>query len=276
MTGPPSDDAFPQRLLAVRETRARLPEIVRNRHVARRRRSWVGHDGRLLLLDVPSAQVDRDDLLRRLVIAVTTRGVDGVIASADIVDDLLLLEALDDRLVVGVMNRDGAYTGYDVETIAATHLDAGLLACDLDRDDPGDAAPIEAYARILTGLAAQGVVAIVALSGERGGGSLVRTVVRAASLGGRSSYTWLAVPLADGLSDVTSATTLPVLLVADTTTPAPAAIPAEWERGLAVAGVRGLIVGPSVLFPPDGDVAAAATRAARLVHGEPPRRDDPA
>jgi hypothetical protein len=39
----------------------------------------------------------------------------------------------------------------------------------------------------------------------------------------------------------------------------------RWERALALPGVRGLVVGRSLLYPPDGDVAAAVDTAARLV-----------
>ena len=44
-------EVFEQRLRSLRETRARLPELVRNRHASRRRRPVTGHDGRLLLIE---------------------------------------------------------------------------------------------------------------------------------------------------------------------------------------------------------------------------------
>ena len=34
------DTEFADRLASIRETRARLPEVVRNRHATRRRRRW--------------------------------------------------------------------------------------------------------------------------------------------------------------------------------------------------------------------------------------------
>ena len=90
-----SREEFAERLTSVRESRARLPELVRNRFVSRHRRSVFGHAGRLLLLEVdgPSAGAlaDRGELLRRLVVALKRPGVDGVIATADVLEDLLLL-----------------------------------------------------------------------------------------------------------------------------------------------------------------------------------------
>jgi TRAP-type C4-dicarboxylate transport system permease large subunit len=40
---------------------------------------------------------------------------------------------------------------------------------------------------------------------------------------------------------------------------------ADWARALEQPTVRGLVIGRALLFPPDGDVASAVTRAAALV-----------
>ena len=42
---------------------------------------------------------------------------------------------------------------------------------------------------------------------------------------------------------------------------------ATWEKALALPGVRGLVVGRTLLYPPDGDVAGAVDRAAGMVRG---------
>ena len=49
----------------------------------------------------------RSDLLDRLVTALARPGVDGVLGTPDILDDLLLLGALDGKVVIGSMNRGG-------------------------------------------------------------------------------------------------------------------------------------------------------------------------
>ena len=41
--------------------------------------------------------------------------------------------------------------------------------------------------------------------------------------------------------------------------------PPAWEKALALEGVHGLVVGRALLYPPDGDVAAAVDTAAALV-----------
>ena len=75
---------------------------------------------------------DRADLLDRLVLALSRPGVDGVLGTADILEDLLLLGALEGKVVIGSMNRGGLagtvfelddrFTGYDAAAIAAAGL----------------------------------------------------------------------------------------------------------------------------------------------------------
>ena len=65
-------------------------------------------------------------------LALSRPGVDGVLGTADIIEDLLLLGALDDKVVIGSMNRGGLagtvfeiddrFTGYDAAAIARDGL----------------------------------------------------------------------------------------------------------------------------------------------------------
>ncbi|MGW0657039.1 Cgl0159 family (beta/alpha)8-fold protein, partial [Streptomyces umbrinus] len=100
--------------------RARHPEAVAEAAARRTRRPLVGDSGRLMIVaaDHPArgalgvgdrrlAMANRADLLERLCIALSRPGVDGVLATADILDDLLLLGALENKVVMGSMNRGG-------------------------------------------------------------------------------------------------------------------------------------------------------------------------
>ena len=72
-----------------------------------------------------------------------------MLGTPDIIDDLLLLGLLDDKVVVGSMNRGGLrgaafemddrYTGYDVDAIAAHGLDFAKTLIRINLDDPGTA-----------------------------------------------------------------------------------------------------------------------------------------
>src|SRR5438105_9018634 len=87
---------------------------------SRRRRPLFGASGTVFLVAAdhtargvlgagsdPRAMGDRGELLRRVLVALERPGVDGVMATPDVVEDLALLGGLDDRLVFGSMNRGG-------------------------------------------------------------------------------------------------------------------------------------------------------------------------
>ena len=57
--------------------------------------------------DNPRAMASRPDLLGRLAEALARPGVDGVLGTADVLEDLLLMGCLDGKLVIGSMNRGG-------------------------------------------------------------------------------------------------------------------------------------------------------------------------
>jgi hypothetical protein len=59
--------------------------------------------------------------------------------------------------------------------------------------------------------------------------------------------------------------TLPALILGGAPGPDPAATYASWEDAMTVPTVRGLVVGRALLYPTNGDVAAAIDRAARIV-----------
>jgi hypothetical protein len=96
--------------------------------------------------------------------------------------------------------------------------------------------------------------------------ALVKCVGVASALGATSAYTWLKLPATAQVERVMAATSLPALILGGTPGPDPASAFDEWRRAMAVPNVRGLVVGRSLLYPPDGDVAAAVATAAEIVH----------
>jgi hypothetical protein len=291
---------FAVRLADIRSTRAIRPEEIAAAAARRRRRPLLGNDGRLLLIAADHAargalgvrgedmaMASRAELLRRLLIALERPGVDGVLATPDIVEDLLLLGALDDRVVIGSMNRGGLhrsafelddrFTAYDAPALASAGLDGGKMLCRIDPDDPATAATLESCARAvsqLAGLRLPGIVepfwsarvdgrACNDLSPE----GIIRAIHVAQALGTTSAYTWLKLPVITDLARVMDATTLPTLLLGGDPTAHPDETYASWADALRAPNVRGLMVGRALLYPADGDVGAAVDVAAGLVHG---------
>jgi hypothetical protein len=229
----------------------------------------------------------RSNLLQRLATALSRPGVDGVLGTPDILDDLLLMGALEGKVVIGSMNRGGLqgsvfefddrFTAYTAEEIATSGLDGGKMLTRICYGDPATVATLEASARAVTELAEQGVMAMVEpfLSVRQDGrvrnlldpDSTITSIHIAAGLGATSRHTWLKLPVVDELERVMDATTLPALLLGGDPSGHPDETYAAWGRALDLPAVRGLVVGRALLFPPDGDVAAAVDIAAGLVHG---------
>ncbi|MEV4760163.1 aldolase [Micromonospora sp. NPDC049559] len=288
-----------ERYERLRELRAHQPEAIAAAAARRRRRPLLGGSGRLMLVAAdhpargalgvrgrPGAMADRYDLLDRLRTALARPGVDGVLATPDILEDLLLLDCLDDKVVIGSMNRGGLhgavfelddrFTAYDAATIAGMGLDGGKMLCRIDLADPDTAATLQSCGRAIGELARHRLMAMIEpfLSGRVDGRlrndltveGVVRSVAIAQGLAPTSAYTWLKLPVVDGMEQVMAATTLPTLLLGGDPSAAPEETYAAWGKALALPGVRGLVVGRALLYPPDDDVAAAVDTAVSLVH----------
>jgi DhnA family fructose-bisphosphate aldolase class Ia len=282
----------------LRSLRATRPELVADLAARRARRQRLGADGRLMIVaadhpargslgvrGVPDAMADRYDLLRRLVIALRRPGVDGVLGTSDILEDLLLLGALDDKVVIGSMNRGGLqgavfelddrFTGYDVDGIAAMGFDGGKMLARIDLADPNSVATLYESGRAVTALAGRGLMAMVEpfwsrrvdgrVVNDLSAAATVKAVAVASGLGATSAYTWLKLPVVDDMATVMAATTLPTLLLGGDPAGHPEQTYAKWRDALALPGVRGLVVGRALLYPPDGDVAGAVDAAVSLV-----------
>jgi DhnA family fructose-bisphosphate aldolase class Ia len=290
-----------EQLTSLTETRVGAPETIAELWQARERRTIAGADGRLLIVaaDHPArgalgvrsdrqAMASRSDLLGRLVEAVSRPGVDGVLGTPDILEDLLLLGALEGKVVIGSMNRGGLqgasfelddrFTAYRASDLAALGLDGGKMLTRIALGDPGTAPTLEASAQAVTELAERGLMAMVepfmsVRDGDRvvnqlDPDSTILSMHIAAGLGATSAHTWLKLPVVDELERVMDATTLPTLLLGGDPQGHPDETYASWGAALDLPSVRGLVVGRALLYPPDGDVAAAVDIAARLVHGE--------
>jgi hypothetical protein len=283
----------------LRRTRATDPEAISRAAERRPRRPLLRPDGTLLIVaadhparaalsvgDRPTAMADRYSLLERLLTCLANPRVDGVLATADIIDDLLLLGALDDRLAIGSMNRGGLagsvfelddrITGYDTTSLVAQHLDGGKLLCRIDPSDVGTVGTLQTVGRTVTELAGAGLMAMIepfwASRDTRGRvindlttESVIRSVTVASGLGGRASHTWLKLPVVDRMEQVMAATTLPTVILGGDASSSTEERVDSWGRALALPGVRGLVVGRALLYPPDDDVAGAVAAAAALL-----------
>ncbi|MFJ8993038.1 deoxyribose-phosphate aldolase [Streptomyces sp. NPDC102279] len=283
-------------------TRARHPGAVAEVAARRVRRPLLDDSGRLMIIaaDHPArgvlavgdralAMASRADLLERLCLALSRPGVDGVLATADILDDLLLLGALDDKVVIGSMNRGGLagsafelddrFTGHRPQDIERSGFDAGKLLLRIDYDDPGSLRTLESAARVIDAMAERQLPVFVepflcrrredgTLRNDLGAEAVTKSLAVAAGLGGSSAYTWLKVPVTenpDDMARVMETSTLPAVLLGGDVGEDQEGAYEKWRGALQLPTVQGLVVGRSLLYPADGDVAAAVDTAVGLL-----------
>jgi uncharacterized protein len=267
-------------------------------HRRRRPESLLGEHGRLMMIaaDHPArgalragdrslAMADRAELLDRLCLALSRPGVNGVLGTPDVLEDLLLLGALEGKVVVGSMNRGGLagtafeiddrFTAYDAASIAAAGFEGGKMLVRIDPEDRATAATLESCGRAVSDLASRRLMAMVEpfishrvdgrVRNELTPEAMIRASTVAAGLGATSAYTWLKVPIVDEMERAMAATTLPALILGGEVAGDQDAAFASWSKALTLPTVQGLVIGRSLLYPPDDDVAAAVDTAVGLL-----------
>jgi hypothetical protein len=289
-----------ERWLDLLATRATDPEAIARALAARSSRPLLADDGNTFIIAIdhpargmlgvsgqPFVMADRRDLLERTMTALADPGVDGVMATPDILDDLALLGALDGKVAIGSINRGGLMgsawelddqlTAHTPEAIVEQGLDGGKMLLRIDLADKRSRYTIESCAEWITELAAAKKMAMLeplpyttTADGravlDTDDDALVKCVGIANALGASSAYTWLKLPATAQVERVMAATSLPGLILGGTPGPHPETAFDEWRRAMAVPNVRGLVVGRSLLYPPDENVAAAVATAAAIVH----------
>jgi DhnA family fructose-bisphosphate aldolase class Ia len=282
---------------AVTDLRATDPGAVARAWNDRTTRPTIRGDGRLMIVAAdhpargalavgsrPTAMNSRTDLLDRLRAALADPGVDGVLATSEILDDLLLLGALEDKVVFSSFNRGGLagsafelddrMTGATAASTAAANMNGGKMLCRIDLADPGTVATMTACAQAVDELAAHGLIAMVEpflstrvdgkVRNDLSADGVIKSVHISQGLGSTSAYTWMKLPVVAEMDRVMESTTLPTLLLGGDPADPDEAF-ASWEKALALPSVRGLIIGRTLLYPADDDVSAAVATAASMV-----------
>jgi hypothetical protein len=288
-----------EQVRTILEARTRRPEAIAEA-AARRARpaSLFNEHGKLMVIaadhpargalragERPLAMADRVELLDRLCLALSRPGVNGVLGTPDVIEDLLLLGALEGKVVVGSMNRGGLagtvfeiddrFTAYDAASLARAGFEGGKILLRIDPDDPSTVATVEACGRAVSELAGRRLMAMVEpfichrVDGrvriDLGAEATIRAMTVAAGIGNTSAYTWLKVPVVEEMERVMAATTLPALLLGGEVSAAQEAAFESWRKALKLPTVQGLVIGRSLLYPPDDEVAAAVDTAVGLL-----------
>jgi hypothetical protein len=245
----------------------------------------------------PLAMADRRGLLSRLVRILAHGAADGVLASMDILEELLVLDALgqeagepsmlDGRLLLASLNRGGlagaswelddVMTGPTPQACLDRGLDGAKALLRICPEDPGSLRTLEACTAVARELSDLGLPFFleplpVRRSGERlelvrEAAALTRVVGVAAALGNSSGGLWLKLPWCEDFRRVAGSTTLPILLLGGPVADGPTGFLRELRDGLdAGENVRGTLLGRNVLYPGAADPLALARAVSGMVH----------
>lgn len=229
----------------------------------------------------PLAMADRREVLSRLCLALKRPEVNGVLGTADILEELLLLGALEGKTVFGSMNRGGLagssfeaddrFTGSTSSAIKSSGFEGGKMLLKIVPEDPSTARTLEACAKAVTELAEDNLIAMVepfiasrtdgVLNNDLSTNAVIRSIGIATALGSTAAHIWLKVPNVQDMQRVLNASTLPMLLLGGEVSQDQNATLEGWARTLALPGAYGLVAGRSLLFPRDDDVDAALSAA---------------
>ncbi|MDX2643301.1 deoxyribose-phosphate aldolase [Streptomyces sp. NPDC001902] len=283
------------------KVRTHHPEAIAEAAARRVRRPLVGDSGRLMIVaaDHPArgafavgdrefAMANRVDLLERLCTALSRPGVDGVLGTADILEDLLLLGALEGKVVMGSMNRGGLagasfelddrFTGHRAQDIARLGFDAGKLLLRISYEDSGSLSTMVATARAIDDMAEHRLPVFVEpfisrrvdgrVRNDLSAEAVTKSIAIASGLAGTSAYTWLKVPVTDDVDDmatVMETSTLPAVLLGGEVGREQDAVYEKWRKALRLPTVQGLVVGRTLLYPAEGGVETAVDTAVGLL-----------
>ncbi|MEK6320859.1 MAG: hypothetical protein AABN33_04155 [Acidobacteriota bacterium] len=302
-----ADDFLPEKLLTrLTDIRVQDPDYALRAATSRVRRTALTLDGKLNILaaDHPARRVtgvggnplgmaNRHDYLARIVRVLMGGAVDGVMATMDIIEDLLILndlsghDSLKDKLLIASLNRGGLagsswemndpITGASPAACAAWKLDGAKILMRICDEEADSLKTIVASGVAITELNALGIPTFLeplpVVRTDKGykvvktAEALAKIVGVASALGDSSRYLWLKLPYCENYDVVARATTLPILLLGGESAGDPTAFLREVARGMAAgANVRGALVGRNVLYPGDDDPLAVAEAVGGIVH----------
>ncbi len=297
-------------LTKITEVRVKDPECSARTARARKRRSNLTLDGKLNILaadhparrvtkvgDDPVRMADRHGYLARIVRVLQSNVVDGVMATMDVLEDLLILHhlileaggpgILDDRLLIASLNRGGLagagwemddpITGASPATCAALKLDGAKLLLRLCDEETSSLDTMLYCSRAITEMNALDLPTFLEplpVVKENNNYKVVKTAAAlakivgvASALGDSSRYLWLKLPYCENYQVVADATTLPILLLGGESVGDATPLLREIAAGLSAgANVRGALVGRNVLYPGPEDPLVVAQAAGSIIH----------
>ncbi|HYG77508.1 MAG TPA: TIM barrel protein [Planctomycetota bacterium] len=285
--------------------RVEEPDLIKKELTSRKRRKTIAPTGYLTVLAAdhparyivnPTEMGSRLDYAGRIVRCLAETDIDGLMATADVIEDIVLANYifkqrnkgksfLDDKILMACVNRTGL-SGLEHELmdresaymsakkIKEMNLDAAKMLLRIpakaDKTDRFAVETMERCAKVTAecvDLQIPMFMEPLAVERKPEGGyhvletpdALIKVMGVAAGLAHSSAYTWLKIPYCPQYDRVVKASTLPVLMLGGPSTGRPAGTLENFVRGMGAGpNVRGALVGRNVIFPGDDDPAVIA------------------
>jgi len=305
------EEFFPRGIFdQINEVRVARPDLILEAAEERKRRETLTVDGKITVLaadhparmvnsygDEPVRMANRQEYLGRVLRVISSPGVDGVMGTTDIIEDLLIVHQLvkekggpgflDKRVILGSMNRSGLagsawelddrYTCFSAQSIADLNLDGAKVMFRLGLEDVRSNDCLDDTAKAVNECVHLGIpIFVEALMVRQDGGKwkpsknaddLVKAVGVATALGETSRLTWLKIPYCEGYERVARSTTCPILMLGGESRGDPTGTLQEFAAGIrAGKTIRGALVGRNVTYPGPDDPLAVALAINEIVH----------
>jgi DhnA family fructose-bisphosphate aldolase class Ia len=261
------------------------------------------HPGRGIT-DVDENQVgmgDRQQYLGRIARVLILDEVDGVMATPDVMDDLMILNYLmkhhegksflDKKILIGCTNRGGIkgseyemmdyVTAYNIEDIRDLRLDGAKMMFRLDlesRRSKYSQRTIKMCSELIRKCNNYDIPVFIEplpVERQRDGNysvkmeaeELIKTIGIATALGGNSGNLWLKIPYVERYEYVVRSTSNPILMLGGESTGNPTDVLVDFEKGLGAGrNVKGCLVGRQLLYPGFDDPMAVGLAVSKLMH----------
>jgi len=301
-----------EHIKVITRQRIETPDLGRVLAEKRLRRESLTTDGRLNIVAAdhparrvvqagsnPLAMADRADYLRRISEILIADAADGVMATMDVLEELLILSHLieqsggksfiDNKVLIASLNRGGLarsawelddpVTGANPRTCADWNLDGAKMLLRIDDEDPNSLKTItyctEAINHLLylnLPMFLEPLPVVREKSGllkvKKDAESLATIVGVASALGESSSRLWLKLPYCDNFQIVAQSTTLPILLLGGESQDEKVVL-----KGIKAAladhpNVCGTMIGRNILYSNQRSHVSMAEEINGLVHDQ--------
>ncbi|MEX0660590.1 MAG: hypothetical protein WEA58_01385 [Balneolaceae bacterium] len=241
------------------------------------------------------AMGNRHDLLARLVSVLKCDVMDGVLASTDILEELLILHGemhkkgkgfLDEKLLITSLNRGGLLgsvwelndpiTAGNVRTCVKLGIDASKMLLRVDMSSADTLNTILACAEGVRDMNKENMpIFLEPLPVEyinnqykivKQADSLIPLITMTAALGNYSRNIWLKIPYTEEFNRVVDSTTLPIVILGGERNSLENTLQSIKSAMKTGHQVRGAMLGRNVLYPENSTPAAVAEAVGLIVH----------